>query len=207
MMKEFPVKRVLGSYISLKSSEETANKRYANYIYQTISKKDFFAAEDTHNFVWDEYFHEAGELNMFSTLIKTHEMPTNEPPDVYSIQTLDGKKFSIVISFEENGPEVFCCFSVQDPNKNLLEVKQSNILSFELFSALKLSFLKSFVKKEYNLNQLTKIAFETQEHQNERLILFYKKIVQKHFPDFTEMWFEERSKKQCINFTCNKLTI
>lgn len=204
MMEAFPVKRVLGKFISLESSEETDNKRYVNYIYQTISKKDFFTSKDTHNFDWDEYFHEASELNMFSTLIKTHEVLSNEQSDVYFFQTLDGKEFSIIIRFEENGPEVFCSFSVQDLNKNLLDVKQSNLMSFELFTGIKLSFLKSFVETRYNLNQLTKIAFEIQEHENERLVLFYKKIVLKHFPDFIEERFKEDSGKHFINLIATK---
>lgn len=206
MMEAFPVKRTLGRFFSLEPSEETNNNnnRYVNYVYQTTNKKDFFASEDPYNFDWDKYFHEADELNMFSTLIKTHEIMSNELSDVYFVQTLDGKEFSIVISFEENGPEVFCYFSIQDINKNLLDIKQSKITSFELFSGIKLSFLKSFVKTRYNLNQLTKIAFEIQEQQNERLVLFYKKIVLKHFPDFTEESSKEDSGKHYINFIATK---
>ena len=205
MIEAFPIKRVLAAQFSLEIPEENDNKGYIASFYPTISKEDFFTSEDTCNFDWDRYFNKAFELSMFATLIEDCELLTKEPSCSYFIQTLDGKEFNIVIYFEENGPEVSCYISLQDLNKNLLDINLSKLLSFELFIALKLSFLKSFAEKEYNLNQMTKIAFEISEQKDERLLLFYKKLVLKHFPNFNQTSFEEISEKHYISLIATKI--
>ena len=97
MIEAFPIKRVLAAQFSLEASEENDNKEYIASLYQTISKEDFFASEDTCNFDWDKYFNKAIELSMFETLIEDCELLTKEPSCSYFIQTLDEKKFNIVI--------------------------------------------------------------------------------------------------------------
>lgn len=204
MIQAFPIKRVLAAQFSLETPEESSNKRYANFLYQTLGKEDFFASEDIHDFDWDKYFNEAVELSVFATLIEACAQLTKEPLCSYFIQTLDGKEFNVVIDFEENRSEVSCYISLQDLNKNLLDINLSKLLSFELFVALKLSFLKSFAEKEYSLNQMTKIAFEISKQKDERLLLFYEKLVLKHFPNFNQTIFEEISEKHYISILATK---
>ena len=205
MIEAFPTNRVSGASFSLEAPEENSNKEYANFLYPTISKEDFFASEDIHNFDWDRYFYKAVHFSTFASLIEDCELTTKEPSCSYLIQTLDGKEFNIVIDFKENESEVSCNISLQDLNKNLLDINLSKLLSFELFTALKLSFLKSFVEKEYNLNQMTKIAFEISKQKDERLLLFYKKLVSKHFPNFNQTSFEEISEKHYISLFATKI--
>jgi len=204
MIEAFPDKRVLAAQFSLETPEENGNKRYENFPYRALGKEDFFASEDIHDFDWDKYFNEAIELSVFATLIEECVQLTKEPLCSYIIQTLDGKEFNIVIGFKENGSEVSCYISLQDLNKNLLDINLSKLLSFELFVALKLSFLKSFADKKYNLNQMSKIAFEISKQKDERLLLFYEKLVLKHFPNFNQTSFEEISEKQYISLLATK---
>jgi hypothetical protein len=179
---------------------------YIAALYESVCLNDpFNKGLDENNIDWDKFFYKAVELSMFATLIEDCELTTKEPSCSYLIQTLDGKEFNIVIGFEENESEVSCYISLQDLNKNLLDINLSKLLSFELFTALKLSFLKSFVEKEYNLNQMTKIAFEISELKDERLLLFYKKLVSKHFPNFNQTSFEEISEKHYISLFATKI--
>lgn len=184
---EYNVFSTLIESFELKSASNHSGGRTETYNIETTNGKKFLLTLDFLNKKKADYFAFAG----IQAANKKDSLPSIE----YFSNLQDSLK----------DDELLCFIKFEDEQGSYEITNKVGMSAFEVFSSLKTAILHSFeTTSAWSEKKIKGIVFMVSQQERAQRLPLYTKLLKKYFPEFSEIFLDEVSSKDCINLIATK---